>query len=382
MNKRIPELDGIRGIAILLVLIVHFARVENLQEPLVSLVNFGWAGVDLFFVLSGFLITSILLKSKSEAEYYRVFYTNRVLRIFPLYYTFLAVCVVIGIAPVWQQVAYWLYFGNFMNSTGNLIPAMHHFWSLAIEEQFYVFWPLVVRKASTPRLARLCVAMIAITVAARFAVVHFHLPSPEFVYTLTPLRWDSLLFGGLVACLHEHRTLARISWAVKWVAIAGAATLCLGVYRGHGTWYTSPNMERFGYLGSDLLFTSLIAAVVLWRESQWFAVARSRFLWFFGKYSYGIYVFHYPISRYLVNAIVPGVNPMLRAVVSLTVGTVLSVAAALVSWKLIEKHCLKRKVHFADHQGTMIPMAKPLNTVDPVAPDGADVPMSFQNPAC
>ena len=344
---RVSELDGVRGLAILLVLVVHFALVPGLNEPLLSLVNFGWTGVDLFFVLSGYLITSILLKSKSDPVYFQVFYTNRFLRIFPLYYAFLLGCAVVVSAPVWKQAWYWLYLGNFLSATGNSIPVLNHFWSLAIEEQFYLVWPIVVRRVSTRRLIGLCAGAIGAVAVTRFVVVHFPLPSREFVYTLTPLRCDALLFGALIACLHQHGMLVRFSSAVKWAALAGLSLLCFGIYRAHGTGYVEPGIERFGYLGVDLLFASLIAAVVLWRKSRWFIWARSRFLGFFGKYSYGIYVFHYPISRYLVRAIGPGTYPAINAAVILVIGTLLSVAAALVSWNLIERHCLalKERLH-------------------------------------
>jgi len=346
---RIPELDGIRGVAILLVLMVHFTLVPGLRDPLFSAVSFGWAGVDLFFVLSGYLITSILLKSRAEPHYFQTFYTNRVLRIFPLYYTFLFGCLFFVPASFAHQAWYWLYLENFLNAWGKSIPVMNHFWSLAIEEQFYLVWPVVVWKLPARRLTQVCAVLIIAIAAARFVVVHFPLPSREFVYALTPLRCDALLFGALVACLQARGLLARFSFVVKWTALTGFALLCFGIVRSHGTGYVEPGIERFGYFGVDLLFASLIAAVPLWRGSRWFAPARSGFLRFFGKYSYAIYVFHYPISRYLLSFAIGGVSPAVKALLVFLVGTVLSVAAALVSWNLLEKHCLalKARLHAA-----------------------------------
>src|SRR5947209_10880356 len=135
-HSRIPELDGIRGIAILMVLMVHFGSAPGLPSAVGAVVEFGWAGVDLFFVLSGFLITGILLSTRQHEGYFSTFYRNRTLRIFPIYYAFLLVALVL--APEWKQVAYWLYLGHFMNASDQPIKYMRHFWSLAIEEQFYL----------------------------------------------------------------------------------------------------------------------------------------------------------------------------------------------------------------------------------------------------
>jgi peptidoglycan/LPS O-acetylase OafA/YrhL len=338
LMTRIPELDGLRGLAILLVLMVHFSA-DRLPAPFAAITQFGWAGVDLFFVLSGFLITGILLDSREEEQYYRVFWTNRVLRIFPLYYGFLFVY---WIARGFPGV-YLIYGGNFLSATGHAIPAMNHFWSLAIEEQFYFAWPFVVRDVPVNRLMRLCVAVIGMTVIARLCIVHYRLPAPEFVYALTPLRWDALLMGALVACMRYSGALVRFAHMVKWTALAGASSLAMGILIAHGTWYTSPGIERFGYFGADLLFSSLIASVALWGGSPWFGVTRSRFLVFFGTYSYAIYMFHFPISRWVAGSL-PG-SPVAQSVAGTLVGTGLSVAAALVS-RPAEQWFLRRKLHF------------------------------------
>jgi peptidoglycan/LPS O-acetylase OafA/YrhL len=176
-------------------------------------------------------------------------------------------------------------------------------WSLAIEEQFYLVWPLVVSRVSPHRLTRLCLWIIGIVVTVGYVTVHFPLPTPGFVYVLKPLRCDTLLFGGLIALLEERHMLRRVHYWIKWVAVAGCAALGMGIHRAHGTSSGAPGMERFVYLGLDLLFACLIASVVIWRGSFWLAPARSRFLGFFGKYRYAIYVFNYPLAISLSSAI-------------------------------------------------------------------------------
>src|SRR5688572_7114217 len=146
----IPALDGLRGIAVLIVLGFHIFP---------NHVKFGWAGVDLFFVLSGFLITGILLESKGTPNYYRNYLAKRTLRIFPLYYFFLIVFFIVFPLVGYSdsiynydylsstQSWYWLYIQNWRIFFDPHYPGediISHFWSLAIEEQFYIFWPLVI----------------------------------------------------------------------------------------------------------------------------------------------------------------------------------------------------------------------------------------------
>lgn len=340
-RTHIPELDGIRGIAILLVLCVHFAAVRNLPKMLYDVLHLGWAGVDLFFVLSGFLITGILMGTKDGPRYFQRFYRNRVLRIFPLYYCYLAVVFLITTVPLWKEIVYSLYLGNFLSAFGGKALFMDHFWSLAIEEQFYMIWPVIVLRLSPKRLTSFCGWSIAVIVVARFAAVHFHLPGREFIYTLTPLRCDGLLMGSLVACLRYRGVLAGYAPKLKWIAAAGLALLAFGVFKSNGTGYVDPGIERYGYIGVDLIASATVAASALFAGSASTAVLRSRFLRFFGRYSYGIYVLHFPISYFLVPVLTASLPPVFAAFASLVCGTALSVLAALVSWFILEGRCMK-----------------------------------------
>src|SRR5260370_16732322 len=173
----LPGLDGIRGLAILLVMAVHFigdATPRNFAERLaVKLASYGVLGVDLFFVLSGFLITGLLLDAKNDPHYFRNFYARRILRIFPLYYLVLALLFLvlprlIALTPALElarerQVWLWTYTANFYiaaKSSWAALTYVSHFWSLAIEEHFYLLWPLAVFLLSRETLARICLAAI------------------------------------------------------------------------------------------------------------------------------------------------------------------------------------------------------------------------------
>src|SRR5580698_3864280 len=154
MPRHIKALDGIRGLAILAVLIVHFGNFVPqgaMERSIAAGVRFGWCGVDLFFCLSGFLIAGILLQTVEHPQYFRLFYARRVLRIFPAYYSFVGILVAsvaaghaFGYLPhatAKGQLWAWLYLSNFR---GSRLPYSSALWSLAVEEQFYLFWPLAI----------------------------------------------------------------------------------------------------------------------------------------------------------------------------------------------------------------------------------------------
>ena len=191
---RIPELDGLRGIAILMVLLVHFGMFQpqgHAEAAVFRFFEMGWAGVDLFFVLSGYLITTILLKAKTSAFYYTHFYIRRFLRIFPLYYVFLTGFLLVTLwqgAPVLEQVWYWSYLANFRIGLGHRIDGLSHFWSLAIEEQFYLVWPLVIRHLRLRNIAVLCGLLCVVSFGLRYEISRTQPPGSEFLYTFTPCR--------------------------------------------------------------------------------------------------------------------------------------------------------------------------------------------------
>jgi len=163
--QQVPELDGLRGVAILMVLLFHFGGPPiNLCTWLLS---YGWAGVDLFFVLSGFLITTILLNTKDSPQYFSSFYGRRVLRIFPLY--FMALALYFHVEMPWlvshkqatavsvgDQLWCWFYLLNWHDVTAGINGNLSHLWSLSIEEQFYLVWPLAIWRCSRKQVPVLC----------------------------------------------------------------------------------------------------------------------------------------------------------------------------------------------------------------------------------
>jgi peptidoglycan/LPS O-acetylase OafA/YrhL len=291
-SKRIPQLDAIRGIAILVVML-HNERDVFPSLHLPGVLASGWMGVDLFFVLSGFLITGILLDAKGSAGFFRNFYARRCLRIWPLYYALLLfIFVAVPLlrpaqasmifersSPWW---AYPFYLQNFLVPVStNAVGSLGLTWSLAIEEQFYLVWPVVVRYLSTARLRIVCLAVI---VASPFLRLYLSTEQVD-LYTNVFCRLDGLMWGAFVAALvrepafepRRHRTLA-------WGALIIALPLALAT-DGRGVQWIVYSLSVLASAG--LVYLGLFST------ARWLQRAfTSRPLVFTGMISYGLYLLH------------------------------------------------------------------------------------------
>jgi peptidoglycan/LPS O-acetylase OafA/YrhL len=275
-NSRIPALDGVRGLAVLLVLFHHLVYYSGIDKTfwwdrqLFKLANSSWLGVDLFFVLSGFLITGILFDAKGSGRYFRSFYGRRVLRIFPLYYGFLAVALLLfplwlpaesGQALIDSQAWYWFYLSNFhVAFEGWPDPApMGHFWSLAIEEQFYLLWPLAVWALGRRHLIYLSAACFLTAPLLRIIM-----PSTLDIYVLLPTRMDTLAAGAFLALVirGESGTDALGRWPLLLFSAASAMMVALYL-RGDGYLiYHDPVVSTLGYTVIAVAFASLIGLLL------------------------------------------------------------------------------------------------------------------------
>jgi peptidoglycan/LPS O-acetylase OafA/YrhL len=217
-RKHIPQLDGMRGLAILLVLFAHSAIAFTRVPAFRWIENYGNLGVQLFFVLSGFLITRILLDTKDTPHFFRNFFVRRALRIYPLYYVLLGFVVFSGLVHQ-HGVRWWpyiLYLSNIIYGAGTEPSPLGPVWSLAVEEQFYLVWPFVVSVVSRRGLERLCVAMIVGAVGLRLTgVMQFH---------NTLVQLDALAAGALVACrFNEIASWRPYAWFVACLFRSGSA---------------------------------------------------------------------------------------------------------------------------------------------------------------
>ncbi|MGD0389021.1 MAG: acyltransferase [Tepidisphaeraceae bacterium] len=376
-RPHVPALDGMRGLAILAIIVLHFGELcgqtTAAQRAWHTLLSPLWMGVDLFFVLSGFLITRILLAAKGKPRFFFNFYGRRTVRIFPLYYgVLLGIFVILPLirpgrpAPELraQQVWFWTYLSNFrMAWTGRLWAAdavrVNHFWSLAVEEQFYLVWPTLVSWLDRRTLRRTCLAIIAAAPVARaVAILGFHVDW-AVVFGMTPFRMDTLCYGALVAVLaQDSKALERVRrWAPSAVVLCLAGLACLFAARG-GLDSGQPSVQLIAYTLTGPLFAGLI----LWTLARsgpnrlsW--AFEARWLTFLGKYSYGLYVFHYllmPQYQHIFSLIDPRASGELGIVQTLAfeaLAMACSVAIAILSYHLYEAQFLKIKRYFSSRDG-------------------------------
>ena len=372
-HKHIPALDGLRGLAVGLVLFQHFfhgiAKGSNLADDIVfGLASRSWMGVDLFFVLSGFLITGILWDQKGQPHYLRNFYARRALRIFPAYYALLALIYLVlpglGLAAAEDyaassssdQIWHWTYLSNF-RIAWLADWYQHHvpnvFWSLAIEEQFYLLWPLVVLACKRRTLIQLCLLLFLSALGLRLALAY--LPDVNWVssFVLTPTRMDGLTLGALLAMLRRSDfDQARLRSRAMLALVFSCAPLLALTFHRPPNWREWPIQSlRFSFVA--ILFSSLLWLAVTASPKSWFSRPfRTRPLVFLGKYSYALYLWHGP-ADYLARQIFHPSEAELIAgsrlpaqALYLTLAVSLSIAAALLSWHVLEKHFLRLKRPF------------------------------------
>ena len=369
-EDHVVPLDGLRGLAVLMVMFGHFwlkqQPVGAIQEWTYTFVQNGWVGVDLFFVLSGFLITGILLEAKGSTHYFRNFYARRILRIFPLYWGFLFVYFVVlpnvvSLAPGSPfatapgiQPWFWLYASNMLSLVQGAVipPGLNHFWSLAVEEQFYLIWPAIVFAVSMKTLERACIVLIIVAFAFRLFLLttSFHHTGG---YVLLPSRIDTLAIGAWLAVV--ARDASRRELVERWAPrafVIGLAALAIA---------NLPDLRMFGYrvsmqtvgfpllavMGASLISIGTGKAETTARIRNFFS---SRILVTAGKYSYAMYVFHLPLvivlemaglhMKTLSGGQPPGILAAFAYSILLSIATFL---VAFASWHLYEKHFLKLK---------------------------------------
>jgi peptidoglycan/LPS O-acetylase OafA/YrhL len=365
---RVPALDGLRGFAILLVLAFHYAAFlprDGWWSYLQLIAGTAWVGVDLFFVLSGFLITGILLDARATPRYYRNFYIRRALRIFPLYYvcvslllllrvTWPAARELLGDGSLWPASTYTQNVVMSLPGGLELVPrATYHFWSLAIEEQFYLFWPFFISKLKAGRLTIACVVIMVACLILRGILWHAEVDS-RALYFLTPTRLDVFAAGAFVSAAYRSPALwERVSRLAPVVAVAGIAyVLLLFALHGYNPMFTEGASGWLVTLDFTLLAISF-AAIVAWCARPGIAsrVAAARGLRFFGHYSYAIYLFH-PVAGLVSWSVAQqhlaptGVSPVLLGLAIVGSATVVTVTAARLSWVVVETPFLRLKGRF------------------------------------
>lgn len=371
-SKRIPALDGVRGIAILLVLLRHAIFGVNAVIPgpslsglpawLLAAGQLTWSGVDLFFVLSGFLIGGILLDARQSPRYFRTFYFRRAYRILPLYFVVLAILLFqhlpgIGVLarpgrfqpleiPWWAYATFTQNFWMAVLSTFGLNSAGLT-WSLAIEEQFYITIPWIIRKVRLRHLGALLVAVIVS--APLFRIILGSLFGPRAgiaCYVLTPARADGLSLGVLCALLLRNDLVRdRFARNVRWLRLAGVALLGGVVFMTCRQYdATSRAMTGWGYSWLAFFYTAFVLLAVVDRGGWLEKILRNRALTGLGTLAYCLYLIHISVMQSLRHPLISlfASSPRLAWILGGILGAGVSILLASLSWKYFEKPLLRR----------------------------------------
>jgi peptidoglycan/LPS O-acetylase OafA/YrhL len=353
-----PALDGLRGIAILLVVFLH-------NFGFMNYFFFGWLGVDLFFVLSGFLITDILLNSLGKPHFLRNFYMRRILRIFPLFYLILIICLFIlpAIKSLHLDVSYyqnnqfwlWTYLQNwlfvFREPYGDKI--LLHTWSLAVEEQFYLVWPVTILLVRRPKvLLGIALSVLLLVVFARYFIWSYHIKDLAYGSLYTFTRIDGLCIGSMLALLMKVNPSFLKKYTTHIVLLMAAVNF--GFYfinTGHS--FTLPYLALAGYTTFAVLFGILVHEAVVDESKPIRFILNNRMLKFFGKISYGLYVYHWPVYMvlfaYFRNSISDR-NILSYHQAELASGVLVTIIAVLISvasYRYFEKPFLKFKTRYS-----------------------------------
>ncbi|MDA9543898.1 hypothetical protein ACM43_04885 [Bradyrhizobium sp. CCBAU 45321] len=362
-------LDKLRGLAILLVMIFHFFQVPNLpkssalDECVIHFARMGWCGVELFFSLSGFLITRIILRTLHSKHFFRNFYIRRTLRIFPLYYAYLLLLSAVVVCafmlgrlqePSFNSFAaaspFLLgYLSNFYTFyTEQFTPlGTGHFWSLATEEQFYLLWPALLFLVPRSSLLPFAVSLLAFSLVLRIALEWLGASAVQ-IYVFFPARLDSIVFGGVAAIMSERfdpKLVRRYALPVCWMS----GLLSVYLLFKYGPTAEHPAVHVYGLTVFGLFFSSLVCLVAISaRKSQ---SSNISILAVFGTYSYGLYVIHvcvraalvqlWPVSQLHLNSVLPSL------VAFATLGISTSLGLAMLSFHFFEEPFLQLKRRFS-----------------------------------
>ena len=343
--RRIAEFDGLRGLAALWVVYYHLRG------------GWGFVAVDVFFVLSGYLITAIILRESGERGFLRAFYWRRGLRIWPIYYLLVLGAIVVSPPPPGLAGYYLTYTQNVPRlwhgwSEWMSWAPMEHTWTLALEEQFYLIWPFLVMLVGRRAVPAVALAIAMGSVATRFARVE------EF--TLVG-RCDGFALGGLLAALMATPRWQRWVPPAAWLAASAASVAVAYIV------VTGRSATNVAIVGANCGTFAVVAAALFPSGTRPLSFLRVRPLVYLGTISYGIYLYHWPILQLCVRSagrMEVGGFPLDWIVVP-----ALSVAVAAASWHFIERPILQLKERFAYRP----------SAVSPVQPRDGEMP-SAENP--
>jgi peptidoglycan/LPS O-acetylase OafA/YrhL len=350
LHDRIKILDGFRGLAILLVIGFHYF----------DFFSFGWTGVDLFFVLSGFLITGKLIESLDTEHYFRNFFINRILRIVPLYYFVLLLFFVLlpFLLPslvsvsfkelLQEQIYYWTFAVNIRDAVHGwpLNVTLIHFWSLACEMQFYLLWPFIIYffynqgRQLMFILIFFCIAALLFRIGGQL----FFPFNDIYRYVLLPSRIDAFSAGALLYLFLRKDKLATHKTKLFITALMAFTIVLVLMAVKKSAWHYSVDMARkFGYTLDAVFWVTLIGFFLSIKRHFMKRIFSGRLMTGLGKYSYGMYIFHWPLYIIISRQYIFNVGTHDKTWLLAAVAFVATCFCSFASYHLLEKHFLKLK---------------------------------------
>jgi len=342
------QLDGVRAIAALMVMFYHFFSPIHAESRWLQMVTkysvFGQTGVSLFFVLSGFLITRILLVTKTSPSYFKDFYARRALRIFPLYYLFLLIFYFVApfllntqIVSFGKQVYDWVYLQNFAMTFNWPSNGPAWYWSLAVEEHFYLLWPCLVFFLSNKGIKWAIASLLVLALGCRVLL----LLGGHEVFYFTFTRLDEIVVGGLLAVWESEGKLKNASRKFLYVLVITLVPTIIVWLKVTGKAIPAIQAIKFNLLG--ICYFCVVGFIIASKQSNSInRVLSKRFFSFTGKISYGLYVYH-PLCFILIAALLPDLSLLPRLVVSI----VSAYLVAYLSYHYFEARFIALKNRFA-----------------------------------
>lgn len=365
LRPKMPELDTLRGLAILSVVLLHgfyweFSSLHfgSLGSWVMRVTSAGWIGVNLFFVLSGFLITGILLRSRDDRNYFGRFYARRALRILPAYYGLLLILVLIQRGNWGFLLFAFFYMANVAIVFG--IPTSYGpLWSLAVEEHYYLCWPLIVRRLSATSVRNVSLLIFALVPAVRFASFHFGHTIGIAWYTWCTA--DGLALGSMLAAV-VYRGCSRRQLRNLAATLFGIVTTAVVVGTPFGILTRNRALgAAFQYTLAHCFFAALLLVFLLLGTSQYCDVVRNRVLEFFGYLSYGLYLVHLlifrtydAICRRFASSLLPTHGRFELVLVRFALAGSTAVVIAYLSRRYYEERFLKLKDSLANSAQTRL----------------------------
>ncbi|NDJ18745.1 acyltransferase family protein [Myxacorys almedinensis] len=354
-----PQLDGLRSFAIFGVLITHYLQPD---DPLRSGFPWGWLGVRLFFVLSGFLITGILISCRQKVDNELIspwkiiqnFYVRRCLRLFPIYYLYLALVVLIYPQTRSYIVAFIFYGQNFLfaaqpETFTTIISLTSHLWALAVEAQFYLILPWLVIFLPKRWLVPMLLAMILAAPVLRLTLIAYGYTVHQ-VNMMTPSHFDTLCMGGLLSALMASGRsglplVKKLMSIGLWIGIPLLLAYIVGRWFG----LDSRISIVFAESGAGLVFVWLIKQASEGIKGFPGSVLNQKFLAYCGTVSYGLYIFHFEVLYVFQKHLLSGFNvtSINNSRILLPIYTIAAIAVAAIFWEVVEKPMNRRKRHFS-----------------------------------